>query len=45
MKFGPQLLLVLLLPLLLTRCETMETEGGGATMMVQGTHFTLMKVV
>lgn len=39
MKFGPRLLLVLLLPLLLTRCETMETEGGGATVMVQGTQF------
>lgn len=39
MKSGVQLLLVLLLPLLLTQCETMETAGGGGTVTVQGTQF------
>ena len=39
MNFGPRLLLVLLLPLLLTQCGTMEAEGGGATVIVQGTQF------
>lgn len=39
MKFGLRLLLVLLLPLLLTQCETTETAGGGATVTVQGTQF------
>lgn len=39
MKFGLRLLLVLLLTLLLTQCETMETVGGGATVTVQGTQF------
>lgn len=39
MNSSVQLLLVLLLPLLLTQCETMENAGGGGTVTVQGTQF------